>query len=357
MEPQLRSPVRGKSGFDLRLVTLCGSVKPLFSGTDDFHDILVSTLRQKHIDARPLNLTRWGLSAVPELLRQVASIDPDAILMQYPTDAFGSALGPHVFSMLQRIAPLIITLHEFAAANLMRRASLCLLLARTTAVVATTARGKASLLSWYPWLEPRTCVIPIAANIPERVWQPSPQPIVAYFGQIRPKKGIEEYIACCDELVTRFPGTQFIIAGSHVAKFASYSKAIEREIRRRDIQFLKELLPDQVSDVLRTATVALLPFPSGASFERGTLLAAAVCGVPIVTLRGPDTPSDLASLLAPANSRDELVAQVADCLSGTAVRDAAHNRSCRLATLVSWDTISGGYAGLLYRLLKLQPVP
>jgi glycosyltransferase involved in cell wall biosynthesis len=357
MASQLRRPIGSRSDCDLRVITLCGSIKPLFSGTDDFHDTLVATLRQRHIDARPLNLKQWGLAAVPTLLRQVAAERPDAILMQYPTDAFGAALGPHAFSALQRQAPLIVTLHEFAAANPMRRASLGILLARTAAVVVTTETGKISLLSWYPWLERRTCVIPIAANFPRRVWRPSLQPIVAYFGQIRPKKGIEEYIACRDALAARFPDVQFVIAGSRVPKFASYYDTIESEIQNRGIQFRKELPPDQVSNFLRSATVALLPFPSGASFERGTLLAAAVCGAPIITLSGQDTPPDLANLLAPANSRDELVAQVAACLSIDAVRDAAHVRSCRLAALVSWDTIADRYVGLFSRLTARRPVP
>jgi glycosyltransferase involved in cell wall biosynthesis len=357
MVSQVLTPIVGTTEPKLRLVTLCGSIKPQFSGTDDFHDTLVAVLQQRNIDARPVDLKRWGLTQVPKLLRQVAAERPDAILVQYPTDAFDAALGPHAFSALQRQAPLIVTLHEFAATNPLRRVSLSILLARAATVVTTTDRERKSLLSWYPWLERRTCVIPIAANLPGRVWRPSPRPTVAYFGQIRPEKGIEEYIACRDALAARFPYVEFVIAGSRVPKFASYYRTVEAETRKRGMCLHTEMQPDQVSDFLRTATVALLPFPSGASFRRGSLLAAAVCGTPIVTLRGQETSPEMAELLAPAGSRDELLAQVAACLSVSAARDAAHDRSCRLAALVSWDTIADRYVGIFSRLTARQFAP
>lgn len=354
---RISARVESEADRSLRLVTLCGSIKPLFSGTDDFHDTLVDALRGKRIDARPVNLTRWGLTRVPELLRQVAAEQPDAILMQYPTDAFGAALGPHAFSALQRQAPLIVTLHEFAEANPIRRMSLGILLARAAAVVVTAETERRSLLAQYPWLETRTCIIPIGANVPGRVWQPLLEPTIAYFGQIRPEKGIEEFIACRDALATRFPAARFAIAGSRVPKFASYHRTIEAETRERGIHLYGEMQPEAVSDFLRTATVALLPYPSGASFRRGSLLAAAVCGVPIVTLEGPDTPPEIARLLAPANSRDDLVSQLEACLSDSAVRCAAHERSCALAALVSWDAIADRYVELFYRLTARRHLP
>jgi glycosyltransferase involved in cell wall biosynthesis len=344
--------VGGEQAQNLRLVTLCGSIKPLFSGTDDFHENLVEVLRRKQVDARPVDLKQWGLAQVPELLRQVAAERPDAILLQYPTDAFSAALGPHAFSVLQRLAPLVVTMHEFAAANPIRRASVGLLLARSAAVIATAETELRSLVAWFPWLKARSCVIPIGANFPGREWRPSEPPIVAYFGQIRPEKGLEEFIACRDVLATRFPGVKFVVAGSRVPKFASYYQTIEAEARNRGIDLLGEMASDKVPDFLRTATVALLPYPSGASFRRGSLLAAAACGVPIVTLRGSETPPEITGLLEPVSSRDELVAQAVACLSDRAKREAAHDRSRQLAALVSWDRIGDRYIEVLRDLTK-----
>jgi glycosyltransferase involved in cell wall biosynthesis len=182
-------------------------------------------------------------------------------------------------------------------------------------------------------------------------------PLVVYFGQIRPEKGLEEFIACRDVLATQFADAKFVIVGSRVPKFTSYYQMIEVEAGKRGIDLRGEMQSDQVSDFLRTATVALLPFPTGASFRRGSLLAAAVCGVPIVTLRGAETPAELADVLRPATSREELVAQVSTYLSNGATRNVAHDRSRHLAALVSWDVIAEQYIDLFSRLTAWHLTP
>jgi glycosyltransferase involved in cell wall biosynthesis len=153
-------------------------------------------------------------------------------------------------------------------------------------------------------------------------------------------------------LAMQFPGVKFVVAGSRVPKFASYYQTIEAEARNRGIDLLGEMASDQVPDFLRTATVALLPYPSGASFRRGSLLAPAACGVPIVSLRGSETPPEIMGLLEPVSSRDELVAQAAAYLSDRAKREAAHEKSRQLAALVSWDCIGGRYVEVLRDLTK-----
>jgi len=272
--------------------------------------------------------------------------------MQYPTDAFSAALGPHGFAALQRLAPLVVTLHEFAAANPVRRASLSVLLARSAAVVTTSAAERASLLAWYPWLNGRTYVVPIGSNFPGRDWQPEIPPLVAYFGQIRPEKGLEEFIACQAILALRCPSAAFAIIGSRVSKFSFFYETMVEAASRQGISLVGELPPDEVSDRLCAVTIALLPFPSGVSWRRGSLLAAAACGVPIVTLRGPDTPPELIELLRPVASHTELVEQTMTYLSDGDARQDAHRRSLSLAAQVSWDSIADSYACLFHALAK-----
>ena len=90
--------------------------------------------------------------------------------------------------------------------------------------------------------------------------------------------------------------------------------------RERGVEVTSGLDAAQIADALAAATVAVLPVPGGASFRRGSLLAAAVCGVPIVTTMGPDTPPDLAATLSLARTPDEVAAMVACCLSDEAAR-------------------------------------
>ena len=89
--------------------------------------------------------------------------------------------------------------------------------------------------------------------------------------------------------------------------------------------------------------MALLPFPDGASFRRGSLLAAAVCGVPIVTKTGQDTPAELAALLTPVTTVENFTALVRHLLNNPTARQAAHEQSRRMGKMVAWSAIADNY--------------
>lgn len=337
----------GCSLSGIRLASLCGSIKPHFSGTEDYHAALLDALGGLGLDAEIVDRADWTMPHLPGLLRAVRDARPDAILLQYPTDAFARSLSIHAFALLQRSAPLIVTLHEFSAAHPLRRLSLAGLLARAAAVVATTSGEADRLCAWYPWLRPRVQVIPIGANTPARAWRPSVPREVVYFGQIRPEKGLEEFIAVQARLAAAGTDASFTIIGSRVPLFASYFDRIADAARDRNIAIVTGLSSDAVSDRLSRATLALLPYPDGASMRRSSLLAAAMCGVPIVTRTSGETPPELAALLASANGATEMAMLVSDHLGSPAALKAAHENSCRLAAMVSWDAVAAKYAPII----------
>ena len=338
----LDSPLSG-----IRLASLCGSIKPHFSGTEDYHAALLDALGGLGLDAEVVDRADWTMPHLPALLRAVRDVRPDAILLQYPTDAFARSLSIHAFALLQRTAPLIVTLHEFSAAHPLRRLSLLGLLARAAAVVTTTSGEADRLCAWHPWLRPRVQVIPIGANTPARPWRPSVPREVVYFGQIRPEKGLEEFIAVQARLAAAGSDASFTIIGSYVPLFASYFDRIAGAARARNIEIVTGLSSGAVSDRLSRATLALLPYPDGASMRRSSLLAAAMCGVPIMTRTSGETPPELAALVASASGVTEMAMLVSDHLGSPAALKAAHENSCRLAAMVSWDAIAAKYAPII----------
>jgi glycosyltransferase involved in cell wall biosynthesis len=331
----------------LRLAMLCGSIKPLFSGTEDYQDRLAKALRQVGADVVDIDIGNWRLQRAKTLLRAVSAARPDAILLQYPTDAFGRSLLPQAFATVQRIAPLVVTVHEFTAGHPLRRLALAPLLLRASAVVTTAQREMDGVLSWYPWLRRRMHVIPIGSNMPPRDWQPAEPASVVYFGQIRPSKGLEHVLDCRDQLAGRFPDARFSIIGSRVPQFAAYCDEIAAACAARGVTLLMGLPEAGVSAALAAAQCALLPFPDGASFRRTSLLAAAGCGTPIVTLAGPDTPAELTALLRPATEPGQLTDHVAALLSDEAGRQDAHARSLQVAARVSWNSIAAQHMAML----------
>lgn len=332
-------PIEAGGGGALRLVTLCGSTKSRFDAMQDAEEILHAHYRTRGIDVRSVDLGDWSLGAVPRLLAAIDHERPDVVLMQYPTRAFGASLGPIALGALLRTAPLVVQLHEFVAAHPLRKLALAPLLARATLIGVTADREAAALLRWYPWLRRKLRSIPIASNIPGRSWAPSSSPVVTYFGQIRPEKGLETFLACQEKLGATRPEIRFELIGAAVPKWADYAARTIALARSRGVVVAEAQDGAAVADRLREATVALLPFPDGASFRRGSLFAAAGCGVPLVTTTGADTPAELDGLLDAAAVDDiaGLVALVERVLDDRPARAAAHARSVALSARFGWD--------------------
>jgi len=343
--------------LDIRLVTLCGSPQSKFDAVRDAQDILEAKYRDVGLSVDPVDLGGWSARMVPEILRTISSRRPDVILMQYPTRAFGASLGPVVISAVQRIAPLVIMLHEFVAAHPLRKLAVGALLARADLIGMTADREMQQLCRWYPWLRHRLRHIPIASNIPPRTWSPAVPPTVVYFGQVRPEKGLEEFLECHGRVTRDLPHVHFQIVGATVPKWADYGKMIEQRARACGITVMSALEDSQVADTLAAATITLLPFPDGASFRRSSLFAAAACGVPVVTTVGHDTPEPLLSFIEPVHDVAGLTALTIRYLTHQPSLVAAHDRAMRLGEQFGWDKTVDRYLDVFREAAEMSANP
>src|SRR5262249_32595719 len=106
------------------------------------------------------------------------------------------SLGPHATGWLSS-TPQVVTLHEFSSFDRLRRASLQAFAWSAAEIVLTTAFEADAFLDLYPSARARTSVIPIGSNIP---FVPQPEADtsvrrIVYFGQIKPLKGLEQFVA------------------------------------------------------------------------------------------------------------------------------------------------------------------
>ncbi len=323
----------------VRLVMICGSVKPQFCGVESNTALLMSGLARRGVIVREVNIGRWTCAGVTQLLRSVRAERPDAILMPYPTLAFGRKLGPILFALIQRIAPLVVVLHEFAMVHPLRRLAASALVARAARVNITSEREKAALTAWNPWIRDRVRILRVPSNIPLRAWAPGTPTEIVVFSQLRPDKGLEAFLTCCESLTRLLPDARLRIIGSEVPRMAEYAREIRARAARTGVMVTENLDDDAVADTLSKATVALLPYPDGVSFRRASMFAAAACGVPIVTLSGPETPPELAQILQPVDSIAALIARTIHFVNDPAARMAAHAACMQIRELVSLDRI------------------
>ncbi len=103
---------------------------------------------------------------------------------------------------------------------------------------------------------------------------------------------------------------------------------------------------ERASEILRHAHVAYLSPPLGVHERRGTVLACAANGLPIVAKVDWETPAFLRDHVIAAASPQEALAAV-DALAGSGTGPGRlreqNARSVALAKMFSWDTIADRY--------------
>jgi glycosyltransferase involved in cell wall biosynthesis len=209
-------------------------------------------------------------------------------------------------------------------------------------LVTTGMLDRDALARRHPWAAKRLRSIPIGSNIPDGRWEPSGTFTIVHFGMLRPQKGIEEMIhlaRLCRQLGRPY---RTVIMGAIVPHARDYAESLMRMAEDTGIEWQLGVTPEHVSEVLRHAHVAYLAPPCGVHERRGTLLACAANGLPIVAKVDWDTPTFLRDYVVPAASPSAALSAV-DELAQPLRLEAQSDRSLALARMFSWETIADQY--------------
>lgn len=185
---------------------------------------------------------------------------------------------------------------------------------------------------------------------------------IAYFGFLNHSKGLDTLLDVFARVSASRPAARLLLLGGSASASDPTDRATADRVEARlaplrgRIHRPGYLQPADLSAYLLAADVALLPYADGASMRRGSLLACAVHGLPIVTT----TPAGGARLL-----REVVLACTpgdAVCLAEIVVRVATdralagrlRDGSARLAAAVSWPRIAAHHLRI-YRTLGIPP--
>jgi len=159
-------------------------------------------------------------------------------------------------------------------------------------IIATNSEIMFLLERYLPSFLSKTYWIPIGSNIlppPQgrAPADPSPKPIIAYFGMLYSGKGLDLILDCLQKLRERGHPFTFKFIGGGMLDQAEYEVNFRRDIIRRNLQHDVEhlgLIPDQeVSRWLSRSRFVFLPYDRGVSDRRGTLMAAIAHGKAVLT--------------------------------------------------------------------------
>ncbi len=358
----------------MRVLFLSGSFPPNLCGIGDYTWRLGTALADKNVEVGVLTLNggqtqsgrmrvfsvaeKWGVLEVPRLRGYVKFFRPDIVHLQYPGAGYGHSLGPHFLALsvaMQRL-PLVITAHEFKVVHMLRRLSIAALLPWARAVVFTTESERQCAVGFWRklgWRLERTRVICIGSNLPnlEECIQPDPD-LVSYWGMFHRGKGLEQLLSGFRKAFSQHSGLRLQLVGglrpSDVAYFAELKRTIAQMGLDGHVELRTDCPGEEVVRLLQRSGAVVLPFVDGATFRRGTLVAALKLGLPVITTRGPDTPADLVDgvNIIFADSADEIAEGLVRLRGDVVLRNTISENAKALAGRFSWEAIAAEHVVL-----------
>jgi glycosyltransferase involved in cell wall biosynthesis len=364
--------------------------------------------------------SNWGWRIARDVRAALQQIRPDMLHIQYQTGAYGMRPAinflPWRLSRMQHRPAVVVTAHDllppylFPKAGGLRQWVTRRLLTDADAVVVTNEDDFSQVArDWglgtgdrgsiapaqSPIPSPQSPVlIPIGNNIavapPEQydrtAWRAQlgigpDQTLLAYFGLISRSKGLDTLLDALARLPERF--RLVVIGGAATAPAdRAYADAIRQQIVRlgldRRVTITGHCAEADVSAHLLAADIATLPFADGASFRRGSLLAALAHGRAVVTTwpttddRRPTTddrvsfasiprPSSLVPrpfvdgenvALIPPGDAPALVAAIERLARDSGLREQLAAGGRALAAQFGWDVIAAQHEQLSARLIR-----
>jgi glycosyltransferase involved in cell wall biosynthesis len=322
----------------------------------------------------------WGWASWTALRRALAELQPDVLHIQYQTGAF--AMHPAINFLPWRLRAqtprprIAVTAHDllppylFPKAGPARRRVTAALLACADALVLT---NRADLATAAEMARRPATLIPIGSNIdaappPDfnraawraRLGVEAEQPLIAFFGLLSRSKGVDTLLAALAQVPS---DARLLVVGGEATAPAdrAYAAALQRTIAANGLSERVTITghcpPADVSAHLLAADVVALPFADGASFRRGSLLAALAHGRPVVTTQ-PATPTpELADgenvLLIPPGDAPALAIAMRRVLADTELRARLETNGLALAQQFGWQAIARQhealYTGMLAR--------
>ena len=307
---------------ELRVLFITGEFPPMQGGVGDCTNEIAKGLAAQGVDVCMVTSRRasggtwsipvdpivedWDWSSYRVLTSAIHDFDPQIIHIQYQTGAFGMRPAINFFPLLmKRLAPffkIIFTFHDlrepylFPKAGWLRRfvtqypAHVC------GAVIATNEEDYAALTP-----HSKLCaLIPIGSNIqttPPPNYQRSTwrarfgvaenETLLCYFGFLNASKGGETLIRA----LAQTPGAKLVMIGGQVgasdptnAAYLAQVKSLISNLGLTDRVLWTDYTPPEIVTANFIASdICVLPYRDGASYRRGTLMAALAHGMPIVT--------------------------------------------------------------------------
>jgi glycosyltransferase involved in cell wall biosynthesis len=336
----------------LKVCLIVGDSETPHCGVKDYTHRLAEALGERGITAEVRAPSDWGMNSFMRFRRELRVQRFDVVHVQYPSIGVRGSLLPHCIGFAGIAGVCCVTVHEYISKGTLQK--ICTQLFRLSArtILFTTDLERNNYARYLKRLGPPQMTVCIGSNLPEAPATRVKDPTVLYFGQIRPQKGIEEFLDLAQLSVHQGKEFRFKVVGACLPRQASYFHSLQQGAPG-GVDWIIGRPAEEVAQHMSRALAAYLPFPDGASCRRGSLLGALVNGLPVISKVSSVTSPELAELLLPAENGEKALAHL-DTLVGSPERAASIGASCRRwGGRFSWSSIAEVHQAL-YEELRLS---
>jgi glycosyltransferase involved in cell wall biosynthesis len=314
-------------------------------------------------------IPRWGWDTRRRIDEFIQQYKPDVLNLQYQAAAYGmhGAINLLPAQLAQRV-PAIVTFHDlkvpylFPKAGPLRWKSILHMAKSASACIVTNVEDHHTLKS--EGVRDVT-MIPIGSNIApaaldgfhRNAWLAKhdiagDEKLIGYFGFMNESKGGETLIRALAELRRRGMNAGLLHVGGQTGDsdptnmvYAAKLELLARELLVYDHVYLTGFLDERgVSEAFAACDCVALPYRDGASFRRGTLMAALAHGCAIITttprVAVPELVDGESAVLVQPDAPAALADAIARVLHEDAFRSRLQQGAHALSRLFQWDRIA-----------------
>lgn len=382
----------------MRLCLVAGEYPPMQGGLGDYTRELARALCALGVDVSVVTARRgtatqtatetgirvfpvvdgWGWRCWRQIGQVCQQTEADIVHVQYQTAAYGMYPAINLWPLWLRLAGRrlhsVITYHDLRVPYLFPKAGSL----RRYITEAPAHWYEAAIFTNdedFHRLAPRSrrpYLIPIGSNIAVRppagydraAWRArlgvqAHEFLLAYFGFLNESKGGATLVRTLAELAQQGRPVRLLMVGgqvgdsdpTNVAYLAHVKELMGRLGVDKRVQWTGFAGEDEVSAHLLAADAALLPYRDGASYRRGSLMAALAHGLPVVSTQGAGSEAPTSGglptlvngdnvLLAPPESPAALAQAVVRLMDDAPLRQRLAGGASALSRAFAWDAIA-----------------
>jgi len=302
----------------------------------------------------------WDVQTAQQMVISLSSLRIDTVNFQYSPVMYPSKFKfawKHIASHFAST----VSFHTLWGGSKLNYLVALRLLSSADGVIATNSEVMYLLKKYMPFFLKKTHFIPIGANIePTDAKGDSEEivarylldpniPVLAYFGMLYPGKGMNLLFNAARILLDKYRlDFRLLVIGGGISDVSEYREEKRRLTSKLGVEdkviWTGKLPAAEVSALLSRSEVVILPFDSGVSDRRGSLMAALAHHKAVVTTK-PSVPVDLFkngdNMIWPASQNADAFAKaIFQVLQDDALRRKLENGASDLIRHFEWSEIA-----------------